>query len=128
MNKTILNIILLIIRVLVGGVLIWAAYIKLMNMDQTILNFNQYFGLNMTVAWMVAIGELLTGLGLLFGIWTNIASFGAIIIMGGAVYYSNDPKAIMLLIGSIIIFLTGSGVYSVVQCGPLIRSKGNNNN
>ncbi len=126
MNKTISNIILLIIRILVGGMLVWSSYIKLTNMEQVIPTFEMYFGLGAGITWAVAIGELLTGLGIFFGIWTKGASAAATIIMVGAVYYSRgDVFAIILLIGSIILLLTGSGKIAAIPCAPLIGNKTN---
>lgn len=123
MNTKITNIILLIIRILTGAVLIYASYIKLINMDQTIGTFNQYFGLSETTTWFVTIGEMLTGLGILLGVWTKVAAFGSIIIMGGAVYYAKDVNAVILLVLSILLFITGSGRFAVIPCGPLVNKK-----
>ncbi len=124
MNTKITNTILLIVRVLVGGMLVWASYMKLTDMEQTVNAFATYFGLGAGIAWAVAIGELLTGLGMFFGVWTKLAALGAVIIMAGAVYYSKgSTDTIMLLIGSIILLLTGSGKIAVKPCDPLIGTK-----
>lgn len=124
MKNKITNTILLIIRIIVGAMLILAGYMKLSNMDQAVSMFNTVFGLSTATAWAVAIGELLTGLGILFGVWTKIAALGAVVIMSGAVYYSKgDSSAIVLLIGSIVLFLSGSGRFAVKPCDPLIKSK-----
>ncbi|MBC7982033.1 DoxX family membrane protein, partial [Candidatus Parcubacteria bacterium] len=100
MNTNIKNIILLIIRVVAGGLLAWAGYMKLSNMDATITALGGMTGLSAGYIWAVALGELAAGLGIVFGVWTRLAAAGAAIIMIGAVYYTKgqDMKAIEILV------------------------------
>lgn len=82
-----------------------------------VIGFFGSLGLSVTIAWAVVIGELLTGLGLIFGIWSKVAAAGATIIMIGAVYYSKgDSKAIITLVASVITLLAGGGQYAVSRC------------
>lgn len=123
MKTNIKNTILLIIRILVGAMIAYAGYTKVTNMDATINAFQTYFNLSANITWAVSVGELLAGLGILFGVWTKLAALGSVIIMAGAVYYTKgqDISPILLLLGSIVLFITGSGRYAVKACEPLMK-------
>jgi uncharacterized membrane protein YphA (DoxX/SURF4 family) len=116
------HILLLIIRLLVGGILAYAGIVKLMNMDMTIEAMAP-LGLSAAVLWIVAIGETLAGLGIVFGVFTQVAAAGAAIIMAGAVYYTGGKMmdTIFLLIGSLILIYTGSGKYALRPCACSIK-------
>lgn len=117
MNTKTKNIILLIIRILVGGMLAWAGLQKLMNADMVSEIFANNMGLSTPIFWAVALGEFLAGLGVLFGVYTQVAAAGVAIIMAGAVYYSKGQMdAILLLVGSLVLIYTGSGSYACKPC------------
>lgn len=115
------NILLLIVRLIAGGIIGYAGYAKLINMEGTISGLSQGFGLSTPVIWAVALGELLAGLGLVFGVLTRTSAVGAGIIMIGALYYTHggDLKTATMigsvLIGSALILVTGGGKYSVLR-------------
>lgn len=115
MNTTLKHILLLIIRILVGAFIAWAGLQKLLNMDATITNMAAYFSLSPFVVWLVSLGELLGGLGILLGVWTQVAAIAVAIIMAGAVYYTKGEmmSPIYLLIGSLVLAYTGAGKYAV---------------
>lgn len=120
MNTNIKNIILLIIRVVAGGLLAWAGYMKLSNMDSTIMMLGGMTGLSAGYIWAVALGELAAGLGIVFGVWTRLAAAGAAIIMIGAVYYTKgqDVKAIEILVAAVILAVVGGGKWALIICKP----------
>jgi uncharacterized membrane protein YphA (DoxX/SURF4 family) len=120
MKTNIKNIILLVVRILVGGMLVWAGYMKLMDMDKTIGAFSQYFGLSSGITWAVSVGELLAGLGLVFGVWTRLAAVGSAIIMAGAVYYTKGQAVdvIVLLVASLVLLFVGGGKWALITCKP----------
>ena len=120
MNTNTKNTILLIIRLVVGGFIAWSGFMKLMNIDQTIQAFSQSFDLSPWLTWSVAIGELISGLGLIFGIWTRLAAAGALIIMIGAVYYTKAQvmDAILLLVGSTFLTIVGGGNWVLIKSHP----------
>lgn len=120
MKTNIKNIILLVVRILVGGMIAWAGYMKLMDMDKTIGAFSQYFGLSSGITWAVSVGELLAGLGLVFGVWTRLAAAGSAIIMVGAVYYTKGQAVdvIVLLVASLALLFVGGGKWALVTCKP----------
>jgi uncharacterized membrane protein YphA (DoxX/SURF4 family) len=116
MNTQLKHTILLIIRLAVGGMIAWAGIQKLMNTDMMINMFAQ-MNLSSTIFWLVSAGETLAGLGVLFGVYTQVAAVGTAIIMAGAVYYTKGMIIpVALLIGSLILIYTGSGTYAIKPC------------
>lgn len=124
MKTNIKNTILLVVRILVGGMLVWAGYMKLVDMDKTIGAFSQYFGLSSGITWAVSVGELLAGLGLVFGVWTRLAAAGSAIIMAGAVYYTKGQgmDVIVLLVASLVLLFVGGGKWALVTCKPKAKT------
>lgn len=116
------HIILFILRIAVGGMIAFAGIMKLLNAGASIEQFAM-MGLNSTIFWLVAGGETLAGLGLVFGVYSQIAAAGAAIIMAGAVYYTGGTMVspILLLIGSLVIMYTGSGKYAIKPCPVSIK-------
>jgi uncharacterized membrane protein YphA (DoxX/SURF4 family) len=117
MNTNIKNTILLIIRIAVGGMIAYAGIMKLMDMDTTVAKMSG-MGLSAGVVWAVALGELLAGLGVLFGVYTQVAAVGTAIIMAGAVYYTKGTMMppIYLLLGSLVLIFMGSGKFAIKPC------------
>ncbi len=129
MNTTIKNTILLIIRIATGAVFAQAGFSKLMDIDKYIGMFSQ-MGLNETIFWLVAIGEVLAGLGILFGVYTRISSIGLIIIMIGALIITKFntqylPSILPLIAGGVIILCTGSGKYAIIPSCTSCSCKNN---
>lgn len=121
---------LLILRLLVGGMLAYSGIMKLLNMSV----ITEYFaGMGITsplIVWAVAIGETLAGLGMVFGVYTQIAAAGAAIIMAGAVYYSSVyatsaevTTTSILLVASVILMYTGSGKIALKPCPVSIKDE-----
>jgi len=122
MNTQLKYTILLLIRIAVGGMIAWAGVQKLMNVDMMTNMFAQ-MGLSATIFWLVSVGELLAGLGVLLGVYTQIAAVGTAIIMAGAIYYTGGSMMtpIYLLIGSLVLIYTGSGKYAIKPCPSSIK-------
>lgn len=120
MNKNIKNTILLIIRILVGGMISYAGYIKLINMDQAVVTMGELTGLPAGIIWAVALGEFVSGLGIVLGVWTRLAALGTVVIMIGAVYFTKgqEMSALLLLIGSIMLAIVGGGKWALITYGP----------
>ena len=118
MTSNIKNIILLIIRLWAGYVIAKHGYDKLMNMDGTIMFIKNMTGLSSGFAWAVALGELLSGLGIIFGAWTRLAAVGAAIIMAGVVYYTGGKAVdgIELLVAAIVLIFAGGGKFAITNC------------
>ncbi len=115
MKTNIKNIILLAIRLYVGYVLVTKGFGKVMNIEGTVGFINKMTGLSAPFGWAVAWGELLAGLGLIFGAWTRVAAGGVIIIITGVLYYAGDMKAIPLLVGAIILVIFGGGQWAITN-------------
>ncbi len=110
----------MIIRVLTGALFAYAAYMKLAHINGTITGFAT-MGLSATIAWTVAVGEALIGLGLIFGVWSRLAAAGAIVIMIGAWHYTMLTWMIGApLISSIILLVLGGGSCALTTCKPKI--------
>ena len=118
MNPNTKNILLLIVRLIVGGLIAYHGYNKLIDMAPVLASFESKFGLGVGITWAVALGELLAGLGLIFGVWTKVAAVGAIIIMLGVFYYikTYNQDAAIILVGSVIILIAGAGKYALCRC------------
>lgn len=77
---------MLVARILVGAIFIYAGWVKVSDMSMTLGFFSQ-MGLGSFVAYLVSYAELLGGIALVLGLWAELASLGLIIIMLGAVYF-----------------------------------------
>ncbi len=117
------HIILLALRIIVGGMLAFSGVMKLMDMPMVTEYFTAMGITSAAVVWAVSVGELLAGLGILFGVYTQIAAAAAAIIMAGAVYYTSKYagsteviSTSVLLAGSLILVYTGSGKYAIKPC------------
>lgn len=114
MKTNIKNIILLAIRLYVGYVMVTKGYAKLMNMEGTTQFLGNLTGLSSPFIWAVALGEFLSGLGMIFGVWTKLAAAGASIILIGVLFFAGHTVAIPLLIGTIILMIFGGGKWALV--------------
>jgi uncharacterized membrane protein YphA (DoxX/SURF4 family) len=115
-----MNIGLLILRIVVGGIFILHGAQKLMDMESTIDFFAQ-LGLSPTVAWVVAGVEIIAGLAVLFGIVTEIAAVFLAFVIVGAIYFAKDLSLlnsqleILLLASLVSLMAMGSGAYSFAK-------------
>lgn len=122
------NIILLIIRIVLGGMFVFAGVMKLIDPASMVEEFS-VLGLSSTIFWLVAVGEVLAGLGVLLGIYTELAAVGAGIIMAGATYLSPGAGALIpgaLFVLGVVHIFTGGGKYSLGKRG--LQKKGETGN
>ncbi len=116
MNK---NIILLIVRILVGGMIAFAGYKKLMDIEQGVLSINTMIGLSLSTItiWLTVLIEFVLGLGIIFGLWTRLAAFGSFVAMALVIYLTKGENitAVLLLIGSLILSLVGGGKWVLID-------------
>lgn len=117
------NTILLIIRLFLGVLILTKAYGKFTGMEGTIAFFSS-LGLSATIAWIVAIGETLVGVALILGAWVRVAALGLLVITAGVFYYAGhyNWQTISLFAGSIILLVTGGGLYAVCRSKELSPS------
>ncbi|HEY9481096.1 MAG TPA: DoxX family protein [Candidatus Paceibacterota bacterium] len=79
----------LIVRLIVGFIFIATGWAKVSDMAATAGFFGQ-MGLPATIAYIVSYAEVLGGLALVLGLWTELASLGLAIIILGAMWYSRS--------------------------------------
>jgi uncharacterized membrane protein YphA (DoxX/SURF4 family) len=114
MKTNIKNIILLAIRLYVGYIMVTKGYAKLMNMEGTTQFLGNLTGLSSPFIWAVALGEFLSGLGMIFGVWTRLAAAGTAIILIGVLFFAGHTVAVPLLIGALILVVFGGGKWALV--------------
>lgn len=79
------NLGLLILRLTVGAVFIYAGWMKLSDMTMVVGMFtNMGLPIPAVFAYLIAVGEFAGGIGIVLGIFTRIAALGMAIIMVGA--------------------------------------------
>lgn len=81
------NITMLVLRILVGGLFVFAGGFKVLNMSLMVSMFGA-MGIPAFLTYIVGYGELVGGIFLLLGLWTCITSVFLGIIMVFAVYFS----------------------------------------
>ncbi len=115
------NTALLIIRVVTGGLFLYAGLFKLMNMEMTI-SFFQQVGLTGGWAWVVALVETVGGAFAILGVFTSVSALGFVVIMVVAIILSVTKANlgfaaiqpnILLLATSLGLLLAGPGRYAL---------------
>ena len=115
---------LLLIRLGLAAVFIYHGWGKLSSMENTI-KFFAMKGLPSFLAYLVAVGEFLGGLSMLFGVFARWAGYGLAIIMLGAIIkiklmagvpFSNGWEFdLVLLCMALAVSFAGTGRYSLWQ-------------
>ncbi len=109
---------LLITRVIIGGIFVYSAYMKLSDMGSTLSMFSS-MGITAPLAYLVAYGELVGGLMLIIGLWTELAVFFLFTVMLVAVYMTRTfgfgmfGLPLATLAGLVAILGCGAGKYKV---------------
>jgi putative oxidoreductase len=112
---------LLVLRVAVGGLMVFHGYGKLMNFSETLAYFPDPIGLGNNVALgLVVFAEFFCGILVILGLFTRLAIVPIFITMLVAYFVAHaaDPfiqKELPFVFGilSIIIFISGSGRYAL---------------
>lgn len=109
---------MLILRLVVGGMFIYAGYTKLADMNQTVAMFST-MGFTAFWAWVASLTEFIGGIMLVVGIGTQIAGILLLITMAVAVIKVTGPNGFMMSMSPIAlgaaalaIGLSGCGRYS----------------
>lgn len=111
----------LLLRLIVGGLFIRYGYNKVMAYDQILPMFGDIIGIGAKLSFnLVIFAELFCGFLVLMGIFTRLSIIPIFITMAVAFFIAHakdafDMKALALvfLLLSIVIFIMGSGKYSV---------------
>lgn len=112
------NLASLIVRLIIGGIFITTGWMKVADLAATVGFFSQ-LGIAAFLAYVVTYAELIGGILIVLGLWTEIAAIVLGVIMLGAIYYTASmgfqgfmgPLAV--LGGLISILGTGAGSYAV---------------
>lgn len=112
---------LFILRLVIGGIFIYAGYFKLANMDQVVPMFAS-MGFSAFWAWVVAIVELLGGIAFVLGMFTRLSGILFTVIMlvvifkvkwaAGFMAWQSD---LIILAASLAIVFTGAGKYGICK-------------
>lgn len=113
MSPSVRNIIAWILQALLAAAFIMSGFMKLKDLDKTVGMFGS-MGMPAVVAYLVAGGELLGGIGLLIPRTVRLAALGLIIIMIGAVvvhatkipdFIPKGLPALVLLVLLVVVYL-----------------------
>jgi putative oxidoreductase len=116
-----------ILRLVIGGIFLYAGYYKLAHMDQAIAGFAS-MGFSTFWVWVVAIVELLGGVAFILGTFTRLAGALFSIIMLVVIFKVKWTAGFMvwqpdlvLLAGSLAVMFAGAGKYGICptrkECG-----------
>jgi len=115
------DIALLLLRIVFGLILVLHGWPKLKHPS-----WGKSAGHSTVVGFLVGFAEVFGGLGVLFGFLTQIAAFGPLIVMLGAVYHhkfkwkhpfvskeKSYEYALLLTLVALLFILVGPGAYSI---------------
>ena len=110
---------LFLLRLVMGVIFIQAGWEKLAHMTPTIGYFAS-IGFGAFFAYLVAILEFAGGIGLIIGWWTRFFSLSLAIIMVFAIIlatrhmgFMGSETPLLLIAGTLTVFLSGCGKYSM---------------
>ncbi len=111
----------LVLRIIFGGLFAYYGYLKFAGYDQMLTQFPDLIGIGSKLSLILVIfAELFCGALVLIGLFTRLAVIPIFITMFVAYFiaHAKDPFevkqiALVFLILSIVIFLLGSGKYSM---------------
>ncbi|MFV0540683.1 MAG: DoxX family protein [Aestuariibaculum sp.] len=121
MTKNTLHLGLLILRVGFSGLMLTHGIPKISMLFESPIKFGDPIGLGATTSLILAlIGEVVAPVLVLIGLKTKLATVPVIITMAVAAFivHASDPlgvkeKALLYLVGFLVIFFTGAGKYSI---------------
>ena len=111
----------LLLRLILGGSMVYHGYTKLAGYNQILPVFPDLVGVGSTLSFNLAIfAEFFCGLFLIFGLLTRLSVIPVFIAMAVAFFIAHgaDPYkvkelAFVFLLLSVVVFVSGSGRYSV---------------
>lgn len=113
---------LLVARIIVGGIFIFAGWVKVSDMASTVGFFGQ-MGFSPFWAYLTSYAELIGGVLIALGLWTCLASVVLSIVMIVAAYVSYKGMGLQGMVGPLsllaplVVFATScGGKYSVKKC------------
>ena len=112
------NILLLIVRLIIAVIFIYAGWAKVSAMAQTIGFFSK-IGIPAFLAYITGYTEFIGGILLALGLWSEWVATVLAIIMGFAVYFTygggfqSFSMPLVTLAGLLSIIASGSGAYAI---------------
>lgn len=109
---------LLIARLIIGGIFIYAGYLKVTDMQMTLGMFSS-MNIPVFLTYIVSYGELIGGILLILGLWTTLTAIFLSIIMMVAIYLIRSMGIQLLmtpmsiLAALLVIWGAGAGKYSI---------------
>jgi putative oxidoreductase len=112
------EVLILVARLIIGGIFITTGWMKVSDMATTITYFES-MNISSVLAYVVGYSEILGGIAIVFGLWMELAAIGLGIIMLGAVWYSRStgfagvigPSAVFAALLGLI--ACGAGAYAL---------------
>lgn len=112
---------LLILRLIIGGIFIYAGYYKLAHMDQVVPMFAG-MGFSVFWAWVVALVEFLGGIAFVLGMFTRLSGILFAVIMLVVIFkvkwvtgFMSWQSDLIILVASLAIVFTGAGKYGICK-------------
>ncbi len=110
-----------LLRVIFGGFFVYYGYLKVASYHQILPVFTDYIGIGSKLSFQLVIfAELVGGFFIVIGLWTRLAVIPIFIAMFVAYFiaHAKDPFtikqiALLYLVLSPIVFILGSGKYSL---------------
>ncbi len=112
------DIYVLVARLIIGGIFIYAGWMKVADMSATVTAFSG-MGFDGIIAYLVSYGELVGGLALVLGLYTELASLLLAVIMVGAVWVTREAGAavfgypLSVCAALLALAAAGSGAYTI---------------
>lgn len=123
------DIAILLLRIGVGIVFIFHGWMKFENLEMT-KGFFVNVGLPSVLVYIIATIELIGGIAILFGLFTDIASILLAFVMAGAILFvqlksgfSGFEFELVLLLSSLAIAFSSPGKYNLKNAGIFPTSK-----
>lgn len=107
------NLAVLITRLIIGGIFIGTGWMKVSDMATTLGYFSQ-MGIPAFLTYIVAYAELVGGILVILGLWTEIAAAVLAVIMIFAIWYSRSLGFVGIL-GPLAVL---AGLVSILGSGP----------
>jgi putative oxidoreductase len=110
---------LLLLRIGVASIFVFAGWMKVSNLDATVGAFAS-MGFSAFWAYVVSFTELIGGLAVLLGFYTRVfAALLAIVMITATIFVHKDTTLLLNIFVTLSLVLAGGGKYSVVRkaCG-----------
>lgn len=117
----VVDVVLVVIRMLFGGLLLWHGMTKIINFESLVMSFPNPIGLGHRLSlYLVIFAEVFCSVGVIFGAFYRLALIPIIISMGIAFFvvhhgqpFASKELALVFMIMFVLMFVLGAGRYSL---------------